>query len=80
MSDPVSKTLVGMTDLAWALLDRAVAEGGYKSRGEYLEWIVLCQFHSAADAQALWERRRQRGGRGGVIVVPDGCELPPEGS
>ena len=78
-NEPVSRQNIGLSDLAWRLIDDAMPSEGCASRGEYLEWLVLCQKFQAAEAAALWRLRRRRGGVGGVFVLPDGAELPPEG-
>lgn len=79
MHAPVNKTRIGMTDLAWAIVADESAKTGCSSASEYLEWLVLCQRFSAPEAAALLSQRRKRGGRGGVHVLPDDAELPPEG-
>lgn len=76
---PVNRQSVGLSDLAWKLIDDALKSSGCSSRGEYLEWLVLCQKFPAAEAEALWKLRRRRGGLGGVIVLSDDAKLPPEG-
>ena len=76
---PINRQPIGLSDLAWKLIDEALESSGCRSRGEYLEWLVLSQKFSAADAEALWKLRRRRGGLGGVIVLPDNAVLPPEG-
>jgi hypothetical protein len=79
MPEPVRKSPIGLTDLAWSIAkDRATADD-CSSVSEWLEWIVLSQQFSAPEAAALLKLRRQRGGQGGVVVVPDDVELPPEG-
>ena len=82
MSEPVNKSRVGMTDLAWKIAEEEAAKSGCSSVSEYLEWITLSQRFSASKAASLLKMRRQRGGRGGrggVTVAPDDYELPPEG-
>lgn len=79
MAEPVKKSRVGMTDLAWKIVEEESARTGCSSASEYLEWLVLCQRFSATEAVALLGQRRKRGGRGGVHVLPDDAELPPEG-
>jgi len=79
MLSPVNKSRIGMTDLAWQIVADESEKSGCSSASEYLEWIVLSQRFSAPEAAALLRQRRQRGGRGGVHVVPDEVELPPEG-
>lgn len=79
MQSPVRKSPVGLTDLAWAIVGEETAATGCSSASEYLEWLVLCQRFPAAEAASLLSLRRRRGGRGGVHVVPDDVELPPEG-
>jgi hypothetical protein len=76
---PVSRQPIGLSDLAWKLIDYAMADAGCESRGEYLEWLVLSQHYEKSEAEALWRLRRRRGGRGGVVVLPDDAVLPPEG-
>lgn len=78
-NSPVSRQPIGLSDLAWTLIDDALAAAGCASRGEYLEWLVLSQKFSPPEAEALWKLRRKRGGLGGVIVLPDDAVLPPEG-
>lgn len=79
MNSPVRKSPVGLTDLAWQIVAEQTADTGCTSASEYLEWLVLCQRFPAAEALSLLGMRRRRGGRGGVHVVPDDFELPPEG-
>ena len=79
MPEPVRKSPVGLTDLAWSIAKERATKDGCSSVSEWLEWIVLSQQFSAPEAAALLKMRRQRGGRGGVVVVPDHVELPPEG-
>ena len=75
MSAPVNKRMIGLTDLACKIADdHATAQG--LTRSEWLEWVILCQQFPTHEAESLWSLRRQRGGRGGVHVVPDECELP----
>jgi hypothetical protein len=76
---PVSRQPIGLSDLAWKLIDEALDAAGCESRGEYLEWLVLSQRFEPSEAEALWKLRRRRGGRGGVVVLPDDAVLPPEG-
>ena len=75
----VEKTKIGLTDLAWQIAREEQAAHGCSSLSEYLEWVVLCQRFPAGEASTLLRLRKQRGGRGGVHVVPDGAVLPPEG-
>ena len=78
MSAPVNKRLIGLTDLACKIADdHATAQG--LNRSEWIEWVILCQQFPRDDAESLWSLRRQRGGRGGVHVVPDDVELPEAG-
>jgi len=78
MPEPVNKRLIGLTDLACQIADdHATAQG--LTRSEWLEWVILCQQFPRYEAESLWSLRRQRGGRGGVHVVPNAVELPPEG-
>jgi len=79
MPEPVRKSPVGLTDLAWSIAKEKAKADGCSSVSEWLEWIVLSQQFSAPEAAALLKMRRQRGGRGGVVVVPDHAKLPPEG-
>lgn len=75
----VEKTKIGLTDLAWQIAREEQVASGCNSLSEYIEWVVLCQRFSAAEATALMRLRKQRGGLGGVRVVPDDAVLPPEG-
>lgn len=79
MSEPIHKTRIGMTDLAWKIAEEEKVKSGCSSLSEWLEWVTLSQRFSAAETASLLKLRRQRGGRGGVIVVPNDAELPPEG-
>ena len=79
MAEPVRKSPVGLTDLAWSIAREKTTTDGCSSVSEWLEWIVLSQQFSAPEAASLLKLRRQRGGRGGVVVVPDNVEPPPEG-
>jgi hypothetical protein len=75
---PINRQPIGLSDLAWRLIDDAIAATGCSSRGEYLEWLVLSQQFSAPEAESLWKLRRKRGGLGGVIVIPDHIEIDVE--
>jgi hypothetical protein len=79
MAEPVRKSPIGLTDLAWSIARERATKDGCSSVSEWLEWIVLSQQFSAPEAAALLKLRRQRGSQGGVVVVPDDAELPPEG-
>jgi len=79
MPDAISKANIGLTEYALAIADELQAEHGCKSRSELFEWLLLCQRHTAKDAAALFSRRRQRGQRGAIVVLPDDAVLPPEG-
>lgn len=79
MPSPVRKSPVGLTELAWKIIEEETAATGASSASEYVEWLVLCQRFPAAEAASLLSLRRRRGGRGGVHVVPDDVDLPPEG-
>jgi hypothetical protein len=79
MSEPVRKSPIGLTDLAWSIARERAAKDGCSSVSEWLEWIVLSQQFSAPEAASLLKLRRQRGNQGGVVVVADNVELPPEG-
>jgi hypothetical protein len=79
MAEPVNKSRVGMTDLAWKIAEEESEKSGCSSVSEWLEWIVLSQQFSAPEAASLLKLRRQRGGRGGVVVLPPDAVLPPEG-
>lgn len=78
-NSPVNRQPIGLSDLAWKLIDDSLTAAGCESRGEYLEWLVLSQQYAPSEAEALWKLRRRRGGRGGVVVLPDDAVLPPEG-
>lgn len=75
----VNQTLIGLSDLAKTIADRNAKATGCRSMSEYIEWIILSQDYGPAEAEALLSLRKQRGGRGGVHVVPDDFVLPPEG-
>lgn len=79
MQSPVRKSPVGLTDLAWKIVAEESSRIGCSSASEYIEWLILCQRYPASEASSLLRLRRRRGGRGGVHVVPDDVELPPEG-
>lgn len=79
MQSPVVKRLIGLTDLAAQLARDSAAETGCESVSEYVEWLILSQKFSASEAASLLKCRRQRGGRGAVVVVPDNAVLPHEG-
>jgi hypothetical protein len=79
MPEPVRKSPVGLTDLAWSIAREKATADGCSSVSEWLEWIILSQHFSAPEAASLLRMRRQRGGRGGVVVVADNVDLPPEG-
>ena len=78
MAEPVRKSPIGLTDLAWSIARDRAARDGCSSVSEWLEWIVLSQQFSAPEAASLLRLRRQRGGRGGVVVVPDDVEIESE--
>lgn len=69
---------VHLSDYCVALLDILQAETGCATRSELVEWLVLCQRHSARDARALLSQRPRRGRRW-PVVLPDDAVLPPEG-
>lgn len=75
----VKQTLIGLSDLAKSIATRNAKATGCRSLSEYIEWIVLSQDYPPDEAEALLRLRLQRGGLGGVHVVPDDFELPPEG-
>ena len=75
-SRTVEKTKIGLTDLAWQIAREEQAAHGCSSLSEYFEWVILCQRFPAAEAAALLKLRKQRGGLGGVRVVPDDAVLP----
>lgn len=75
----MEKRLIGLTDLAHEIAGRRAAIDGCKSVSEWIEWVILYQEFPAAEASRLLASRNQRGGRGGVIVVPDDDELPTDG-
>jgi hypothetical protein len=77
--EAVLRSPIGLTELAWSIVDSEIAAAGCSSRSDYLEWLILCQRFPAAEATALWNLRRRRGGLGGVYVVPDDFQLPLEG-
>lgn len=77
--EAVTKRLIGLTDLAHQIASEETEVNGCKSVSEYIEWLILCQRFSAPEATSLLAMRKQRGGRGGVIVLPDHAVLPPEG-
>lgn len=79
MAEPVRKSPIGLTELAWSIARDRAEKDGCSSVSEWLEWIVLSQQFSATEAASLLKLRRQRGGQGGVVVVADEVELPPEG-
>ena len=79
LHQPVIKSLVGLTDLAWTIAREEAASVGCSSVSEWVEWVILCQRFSAAESSALLSLRRKRGSRGGVKVLPDDAMLPPEG-
>ena len=78
MRSAVRKSPVGLTELAWKIVEEETAATGCTSGSEYVEWLILSQRFPAAEAASLLSLRRRRGGRGGVHVVPDDVELPPE--
>lgn len=77
--EAVTKRLIGLTDLAHSIANRHAEQEGCKSLSEWIEWVILCQEFPPDEAASLLALRKQRGGRGGVIVVPDHFALPPEG-
>jgi hypothetical protein len=79
MAEPVRKSPIGLTDLAWSIARDRATKDGCSSVSEWLEWIVLSQQFSSPEAASLLKLRRQRGGQGGVVVVADDVDLPPEG-
>ena len=77
MTSPVHRRLIGMTDLAYAIVrEQSAAQG--MTGAEWIEWVILHRVFEPPEADTLWRQRRRRGGRGAVVVVDD-CELPPEG-
>lgn len=77
MASEVTRQNIGLSELAWKILDEQSAASGCASRGEYVEWLILSQKFERAEAEALWRLRRRRGGLGGVYVLPDDANLPP---
>ena len=76
---PEANTIqITVSDYCLALLEDLQPQLGCTSRSELIEWLVLCQVHSAADARALLSQRSKRGRRW-PVVLPDDAELPPEG-
>ena len=75
MPEPVRKSPVGLTELAWEIAKNRAIQDGCSSVSEWLEWVVLSQQFSAPEAASLLKLRRQRGGRGGVVVVPGGDSI-----
>ena len=70
MSEPVRKSMIGLTDLAWSIAKDRATTDGCSSVSEWLEWIVLSQQFSAPEAASLVNLRRQRGShRGGGVCV-----------
>jgi hypothetical protein len=78
MNSPVTPRLLGLTDLAYAIVSEQSAANGMTG-AEWVEWVVLHQQFPPGEASSLWNQRRKRGGRGGVVVVDDAFELPEEG-
>lgn len=78
-TESVRQNLIGLTEYSSALLGELVTELGLRNRSEAVEWLILCQRHSARDAAAIFARRKYRGARGPVVVLPDDAQLPPEG-
>jgi hypothetical protein len=78
VTSPVTPRLFKLTDLAYAIVGEQSAAHGMTG-AEWVEWVILSQVFPAAEADALWNQRRKRGGRGGVVVVDDAFELPEEG-
>lgn len=79
MSSPVNKRLIGLTDLAYQIAVDGAETDGCSSASEWIEWVILSQRFPRDEAAALLKLRRQRGGRGAVVVLPDNAVLPPEG-
>ena len=76
---PVKQRLIGLTDLAHSIASEQATANDCDSVSEYVEWLILCQQFSKDEAASLLKLRRKRGGRGGVVVLPDNAVLPPEG-
>jgi hypothetical protein len=83
MGQPNDKPCIGRlircTEYTWALLHELQNRFGCQSISETIEWLILCQAHPVSEAAAIFRQRKKRGGRGGVHVVPDHFELPPDG-
>ena len=62
----VNQTLIGLSDVAKAIASRNAKATGCASVSEYIEWLILSQDYSPAEAESLLRLRLQRGGRGGV--------------
>ena len=69
---------ITVSDYCLAMLEQLQPQLGCSSRSELIEWLVLSQIHSAADARALLGQRSKRGRRW-PVVLPDDAVLPPEG-
>lgn len=50
-----------------------------ESTSQTIEWLILCQRFSRPEAEALLQRKRKRGERIAVTVLPEDAVLPPEG-
>ena len=71
--------LIRCTDLAWAIADELQVEHNCDSISELIEWVLLSQRYPVDQAAAIFARRKKRGGLGGIYVLPDEAQLPPEG-
>jgi hypothetical protein len=78
-SQPCIGRLIRCTEYSWARAKELQSRFGCASISETIEWLILCQVHPVDEAAAMFRQRKKRGGRGGVHVVPDHVELPPEG-
>lgn len=77
MSD-ANKIQITVSDYCLALLMQLQEQLGCDNRSELIEWLVLSQVHTAADARSLLSQRPKRGRRW-PVVLPEDAVLPPEG-
>ena len=76
---PEANTIqISVSDYCMILMRDLIVRLDCDSRSELVEWLVLSQVHSAADARALLGQRSKRGRRW-PVVLPDDAVLPPEG-
>lgn len=75
----VKSRCIGLTDLAYKIASDHAQQRGFDSTAAYVEWCLLSQQFPQDQVAVIFSRRKSRGERGIVHVLPDDAVLPPEG-